>query len=101
MENEIIQFKNAVRFMTPEHRRVHHFTVRELPRLEKPLLPEIIAQKLNMPRERVVFLLEDLEKHMTFLFRNSEGAVTWAYPVTIEKTPHHLTFSTGEEVYAA
>ena len=38
---------------------------------------------------------------MTFLFRNSQGAVTWAYPVTVEPTPHRVAFSTGEEVYAA
>ncbi len=101
MEDKIRRFKNAVRFMTADHRRVHHFTVRELPRTGKPLPPDVIAQKLNMPRDRVAFLLEDMEKRMTFLFRNPEGSVTWAYPVTIEKTPHHLTFSTGEQVYAA
>jgi len=38
---------------------------------------------------------------MTFLFRNKEGEVVWAYPVTVDKTPHHLTFSTGEQLYAA
>ncbi|OGO41196.1 MAG: hypothetical protein A2Z04_05735 [Chloroflexi bacterium RBG_16_57_9] len=27
--------------------------------------------------------------------------VVWAYPVTVARTPHHLTFSTGEQVYAA
>jgi hypothetical protein len=38
---------------------------------------------------------------MTFLFRNEEGAVTWAYPVTVERTPHRVSLSTGEQVYAA
>jgi hypothetical protein len=46
-------------------------------------------------------ILDDLEKKLTFLFRNEEGAVAWAYPVTVDKTPHHLTFSTGEQLYAA
>ena len=27
--------------------------------------------------------------------------VTWAYPVTTDQTPHHVTFSSGEEVHAA
>lgn len=36
-----------------------------------------------------------------FLFRNSEGEVTWAYPVTVEKTPHSVTFGTGERIYTA
>ena len=30
-----------------------------------------------------------------------QGAVTWAYPVTVDQTPHHLTFNTGEKIYAA
>jgi hypothetical protein len=38
---------------------------------------------------------------MTFLFRNEQGAVAWAYPVTVDRTPHYVTFSTGEQVYAA
>ncbi len=46
-------------------------------------------------------VLDDLEKHMTFLFRNKGGEVTWAYPVTVDKTPNHLTFSSGEQIYAA
>jgi hypothetical protein len=46
-------------------------------------------------------ILDDLEKHMTFLFRNQAGEVVWAYPVTVEKTPHRVTFDTGETIYAA
>jgi hypothetical protein len=38
---------------------------------------------------------------MTFVCRNAQGAVVWAYPVTVEPTPHRATFSTGEELYAA
>jgi hypothetical protein len=38
---------------------------------------------------------------MTFLFRNPMGEVAWAYPVTAEPTPHHVTFSTGERTFAA
>jgi hypothetical protein len=96
-----MRYEAAMGFMTGDHRRVHHFAVRELPHTGKPLSPEFIAQKLGLPCDRVVFILNDLEKHMTFLFRNKQGEVTWAYPVTIDKTPHHLTFSSGEQVYAA
>ncbi len=96
-----MRYEASMGFMTGDHLRVHHFTVRELPKAGKPLSPEFIAQKLDLPRERVEVVLKDLEKHMTFLFRNKEGEVTWAYPVTIDKTPHHLIFSSGEQVYAA
>ena len=91
----------ALDFMSPDHRRVHHCAVRELPRVGKPMPPEFIAGVLDLTPERVKAVLDDLEKHMTFLFRNEEGAVVWAYPVTVDKTPHHLAFSTGEQLYAA
>ncbi len=98
---EKTRYEAAMGFMTEDHRRVHHFSVRELPNAGKPLSYEFISAKLNLPRDRVAFVLNDLEKHMTFLFRNKQGEVTWAYPVTVDKTPHHLTFSSGEQVYAA
>jgi hypothetical protein len=88
-------------FMTDDHHRVRDFAVLELPRAGVPLPPEVIAEKLDLPVDRVRAILDELEKHMTFLFRNEQGAVTWAYPVTVERTPHRVTFSTGERVYAA
>ena len=88
-------------FMSEEHHLVRDLVVQELPRLGQPLSPKFIAQELRLPQAQVVALLDELEKNMTFLFRNQEGAVTWAYPVTIDPTPHRVTFSTGEQVYAA
>lgn len=88
-------------FMSEEHHRVRDFAVRELPRIGKPLSPALIAQELNLPQARVTAILDELEQHMTFLFRNERGEVTWAYPVTVEHTPHRITFSTGEQIYAA
>jgi hypothetical protein len=87
--------------MTSDHHRVRNLVVRELPRVAAPLTPDWIASQVNLPIDRVIAILDDLEKHLTFLFRNAEGAVVWAYPVTVEKTPHHVTLSTGEHIYAA
>jgi len=102
---QVSRMKKAIEhelgFMSDEHRAVHHLVVRELPHAAKPLSPQFIAEELAMPQERVTAVLGELEKHMTFLFRNDQGEVTWAYPVTVEATPHHLTFSTGEQLYAA
>jgi len=95
------KFQNELGFMTEEHKLVHHFVVRELSYAGKPLSPEVVANNLNMSLDRVNAILDDLEKHMTFLFRNSQGEVVWAYPVTVDKTPHHVTFRTGEQLYAA
>ena len=88
-------------FLSEEHHSVHHFVVRELPYVGKPLAPELITDRLNIPVDRVRIILDDLEEGMTFLFRNNNGEVVWAYPVTVDKTPHHVSFNTGEELYAA
>jgi hypothetical protein len=90
-----------LKIMTPAHRRVHHFTVRNMPRRSRPLPAKNIADGLGLEIALVNDLLEDLERHMTFLFRDKNGAVTWAYPMTVEKTPHHLTFNDGSTCYAA
>ncbi len=95
------KFEAENSFMSKEHGFVHHFAVRELPHAGKSLSPEFVANSLNLPIDRVKIILGDLEKRMTFLFRNKKGEVVWAYPVTVDKTPHHLTFSTGEQLYAA
>jgi hypothetical protein len=88
-------------FMSEEHHLVREFAVRELPRVAEPLSPEFIAEGLNLPVAQVKSILDELDKHMTFVCRNTQGAVVWAYPVTAESTPHHVTFSTGEQLYAA
>jgi hypothetical protein len=88
-------------FMSDEHHRVRDFVVLELPRAGEPLSPERIARALNLPLDRTITILDELERNMTFLFRNEGGAVVWAYPVTVEPTPHRVTFSSGERVYAA
>ncbi len=88
-------------FITPDHRRVQHYVVRSLPGAGRPITPEEIGQALALPAARVRELLEELERHLTFVYRDAEGAVEWAYPVTVARTPHHVTLSTGEQVYAA
>ena len=93
--------EKSLAFMTVDHHKVRDFVVRELPRLAKPIAPETIAKNLNMQLEQVVTILDELETNLTFLYRNEQSAVSWAYPVTVEPTPHHITFSTGEQIYAA
>ncbi len=95
------KIQSGLGFMSPDHRAVHHFAVRELPRHGRPLPPATIAAGLALPEGRVVSLLADLEARMTFLFRNPAGEVIWAYPLTVETTPHAMTFSTGERLHAA
>ena len=94
-------FEARLSFMSKEHHLVRNFVVREMPITGKPLSPGYIAGRLGLAIERTQAILGELEKNMTFLFRNEQGAVIWAYPVTVERTPHHMTFNTGEQLYAA
>jgi hypothetical protein len=86
--------------MSEDHHRVRDFTVLELPRAGAPLSPQAIAEALDLDVARVRSILDELEQHLTFLFRSDGEEVTWAYPVTVDETPHHARFSTGEEAYS-
>ena len=87
-------------FMSADHHRVRDFVVTELPRAAAPLAPEVIAEQVGLAADRVRAILDELEKRLTFLARNVHGAVSWAYPVTVDETPHRATFSTGEAAYS-
>ena len=100
MKSEGRKSREGLGFMSAAHHRVRDFAVLELPRTGVPLAPESIAEALDLPLPRVVSILEELEKHLTFVFRGDQRVVTWAYPVTVDETPHHARFSTGEEVYS-
>src|SRR5512133_2553646 len=69
-------------WMSADHRRIRNYLVLELPRAGKPLAPASIAAALDLPVEKVIHILENLERHKAFLFRNAAGEVSWAYPVT-------------------
>ncbi len=84
-----------------EHRRVHHFVVRELPGLAKPMGPDFVAKGLGMDVTRVTAIMDELERRKFFLYRPGGKDVEWAYPVTVAPTPHRVEFSTGEAINAA
>jgi len=89
-------------FMTEDHHRVRNFAVRELPRNQgKALSAAEISRRLDLPLDRVVTILEELQKNLFFLVLNEMGEVNWAFPVTSDWTPHRLSFSSGESVFAA
>lgn len=88
-------------FMSEEHHLVRYSVVRELPRSGSPMEPASIAQSLDLPLARVGAILDELEENLFFLVRNEQGAVSWAFPVTVDPTPHKLIFSSGERLYGA
>jgi hypothetical protein len=75
--------------------------VRELASRGRALGPEEISSALHLPLEQVETILDELETKLFFLVRNERGALAWAYPVTVDPTPHHMSFSSGEHLYAA
>ncbi len=87
--------------MSQEHHLVRDLVVRELPRAGQPLSPKFISERVGLPLERVCAILDELERRLTFLYRGDGESVSWAYPVTVDRTPHRVTYSSGEEGYAA
>ena len=69
------KFAGHLAFMSEEHRLVHRFAVRELPIAGKPLSPEFISNALNIPIQRIIAIMDDLESHMIFIFRNAQGEI--------------------------
>jgi hypothetical protein len=87
--------------MSNEHHRVRNHAVAQIARRGEPLPPSRIADELELPLARVAAIVEELERNLFFLVRNSDGNVSWAFPVTAEPTPHELVFSTGERLFGA
>ncbi len=92
--------QSALRFMTPDHHRVRDLAVDRLFRTGVALSPEDIARSLNLSLPRVGEIVDDLERHLTFLYRSAGPDVTWAYPVTVDRTPHRAAAASGEQAYS-
>jgi hypothetical protein len=101
MRNTPQRMSSRLAFMTPDHHLVRDFAVREIPRADQPLPPVLIAQSTGLALEKVTRILAELEQNLFFLVRDAAGNVNWAFPVTAERTPHQLTFSTGEKIFGA
>ena len=74
-------------FMTKDHHLVRNLVVKEIARLEKPVSAEEISTKLDMPQSKVTAILDDLERNLFFLVRDSKGDVSWAFPGQRKKHP--------------
>jgi len=93
--------QSRLKFMTDTHHQIRYFVVKEMAYSQKPIEPELISEKLNLPLEQVKVILRELQEKLFFLVRNEQEAVIWAYPITIEPTPHKLSFASGERLYGA
>ena len=93
--------KRRLAFMTPDHHRVRRFAVAELPRRGQAISIGDIASALSLPRERVATIVAELERALFFVVRTQGADVSWAFPVTVDATPHALSFDPGGKCFAA
>ena len=93
--------QSRLSFMTGIHNQVRYYVVRELPKRQEPIAPELISDELDIPLELVKSTLEELERRLFFLVRDEQGAVAWAFPGTVEITPHKMDLNGGERLYGA
>jgi hypothetical protein len=93
--------KIRINKISEEKKRIHHFVVKELANTGQPISLALIARALAIPMDRVSALVDEMEKDKSFFNRYHSEGINWAYPVTADKTPHRITFSTGEQVNAA
>jgi hypothetical protein len=100
MEVQAGEIRAGLGFMSADHHRVRDFVVCELAREGRPIPAELIAERLELPVDRTMIILNELEARLIFLVRNAQGAVSWAYPVTVDRTPHRAVLTTGEEAYS-
>ena len=101
VEKAPLEISKMLNFMSDDHHLVRKYVVGELPGFGKPVPPVLISEELNISLSKTIEILDDLERNLFFLVRNEKGEVSWAFPVTIDETPHRLTFSTGEKINAA
>ena len=88
-------------FMSADHHKVRDFVVTQIPQIDGPISTATIAENLDMRVEDAKRIIDELERGMTFLYRSRPEGVTWAYPVTVDSTPHRVTFNSGVQTFAA
>ena len=87
--------------VSEEERSLHRFVVKTMTETNEPVAAEYIADKLDMPLDRVKDIVDKLEEMKVFFYRYNSQGINWAYPVTAENVVHKMAFSTGEQCNAA
>ena len=98
----IAHMPERLAFMTPAHHRVRNAAVLGLTRSGgRPLSMAQLAAAAGVDEGDTRRIAAELERNLFFVVRQGDDFVSWAYPVTVDRTPHRLTFSSGETVFGA
>jgi hypothetical protein len=87
--------------LPPLQRTLRRAAVLRVVATGRPAPPDALARDIGAPLREVAAALADLERRLFFLVRDAGGEVSWAFPVTADVTPHHLSFSSGERLHGA
>jgi hypothetical protein len=93
--------ESKAQLLTEEERRIHHFVVRKMASVEKPIRAELVADEIGLPVSEVENAIDKLESLKTFLYRSDGRAIDWAYPLSLDETGHRMTVDTGDQFNAA
>jgi hypothetical protein len=96
----IQDFDRGLRGLTDDHRLVHRLLVLWLIKTKRPAEIIEVAEKMKLTIDRAAEIIAGLDRNTGLLRRNTDGAVTGAYPVTLDKERGRLVLSTGDEVGA-
>jgi hypothetical protein len=89
-------------FMTPAHHRVRNAAVLGLPRNGgRPLSMAQLSAAAGVPEAATREIAAELERNLFFVVRGGEDHISWAFPVTCDRTPHRLMFDSGEAIFGA
>ncbi len=98
----VVHMPQRLAFMTPAHHRVRNAAVLGLTRSGgRPLSMAQLAAAAGVDEADTRAIAAELERNLFFVVREGEDHVSWAFPVTVDRTPHRLTLDSGESVFGA
>jgi hypothetical protein len=88
-------------FMTPDHHRIRNLAVTRVAEGKGPVRVDWLAERLSMTPSEVDARLDELERALFFLVRDSEGNINWAFPFSAEVTPHAVDLGRERPTWGA
>jgi len=101
LQKGVSSAKKKAALLSIEERKIHHFIVKKMAVVKKPITAELVGKELGIPLKSIEKTIDKLESLKTFLYRSDGKGINWAYPISQENTGHQMTASTGERFFAA